>query len=153
MKKFVALLLASVLMVTSGCGTWWSNFKADPVAQTTSVINTAQTIVQIAQAIFWQLKPFLAAEKQPVAQAKFDAAVTAVFKAEGALQSAVQAAVEIKSSSPDLTKVFADLAAAVLNLQAVVAEIKSLAGSTGAGVGGQDELAFHVNLLTAQTRK
>ena len=124
--KFVAVPLLAVMLTTSGCSTWWSNFKKDPVAQTETLIQSVQVILSIATVTFASVKAALPADKQPIAQAKFDEAVLTVNAAIDALHASIRTAADLQQSKPDFSKVVADLMAAVTSLQAVVDEFKVL---------------------------
>jgi hypothetical protein len=125
-SKFVAVPLLAVMLTTAGCSTWWSNFKKDPVAQTETLIQSVQVILSVATVTFASVKGALPADKQVVAQAKFDEAILTVNKTIDALHAAIQTAADLQESKPDFSKVVADLMAAVVGLQAVVDEFKVL---------------------------
>jgi hypothetical protein len=140
LSKFVAVSLIATTLTTVGCSTWWSNFKKDPVAQTETLIQSVQVILSIATVTFASVKAALPADKQPIAQVKFDEAVLAVNGAIDALHASIRAAADLQESKPDFSKVVADLMTAVAGLQAVVDEFKVLmtaspspATSTSAG--------------------
>ncbi len=122
--KFTAVALIVPVLSLTSCSTWWSNFQKDPVAQTESLIQSIGTILSIAHVVFGSIKPALPADKQAIAQAKFDESVLAVNAATDALQASVQTAADLKQSNPDFSKVIADLLAAVQALQTVIDEFK-----------------------------
>jgi len=126
LSKFVAVPLLTAMLTTSGCSTWWSNFKKDPVAQTETLIQSVEVILSVAAVTFTSVKSALPADKQVVAQAKFDDAVLTVNKAIDAVNAAIQTAADLQQSKPDFSKVVADLMSAVSSLQAVVDEFKIL---------------------------
>ncbi len=129
MRKFLSLLLVSAMLALSltGCGSaWWSNMKKDPITQVNSVIQTTQIILAMSDVVFQQVKVNLPADKQIVAQQKYDAAVIAVTKSLVSIRDFLQTAADAKQENPDMTKVLADLRSAVENLQAVVNEVRGL---------------------------
>ena len=138
--KLVAVSLIATTLATAGCSTWWSNFKKDPVAQTETLIQSVQVILSVATVTFASVKGALPADKQPIAQAKFDEAVLAVNGTIDTLNAAIRTAADLQQSRPDFGKVVADLMAAVSSLQTVIDEFKMLmatapspATSTSAG--------------------
>lgn len=149
----ILLVLNGTAAATSGCATWWSNFKSDPVAQTQSILSTIQTIVSVATMVFGQVKPALSPEDQVAAQEAFDKAVLAVQHSEGLIQQAVQTAADQKTKL-DLTALLADAGKAVDQLQAMIAALKAKApGKAGASpiVQAQsDELSQQVGLMHRQ---
>ena len=122
--KLVAVSLIATTLATAGCSTWWSNFKKDPVAQTETLIQSVQVILSVATVTFASVKGALPADKQPIAQAKFDEAVLAVNGAIDTLNAAIRTAADLQQSKPDFGKVVADLMAAVSSLQTVIDEFK-----------------------------
>lgn len=125
MRKFLVALMFCGLM--TGCTpTWFQDFKSDPVQQTEIVLNKAASIQQIAIVVFGQLKPLLPADKQAVFQKKFDGSIVALNKAMDAVRAAVRAAAEAQVEKPDLTKVIADVVAAVEAVKAVIEEVRGL---------------------------
>ena len=124
--KLVAVSLIATTLATAGCSTWWSNFKKDPVAQTETLIQSVQVILSVATVTFASVKGALPADKQPIAQAKFDEAVLAVNGAIDTLNAAIRTAADLQQSKPDFGKVVADLMSAVSSLQAVIDEFKVL---------------------------
>lgn len=132
------------LTTLTGCATWWSNFKKDPVAQTQTFIRSIDTILSIATVVFGEVKPQLPPAVQPTAQVKFDAAVLAVHRSVDAIQSTVQTAADAQQDKPNLTKLIADATKAVQDVQAVIDSYKALAASsqTGAGHGTQPSAGY-----------
>ena len=129
MRKQLSILFASLMMVftVSGCGSaWWQNFKSDPVAQTNSVIQSTQIVLALADVVFQQVKVNIPAAKQELAQQKYDSAVVVATKALTAVRDFIQTAADAKQDKPDLTKVIADLKAAVEGVQAVINEVRGL---------------------------
>lgn len=149
----ILLVLSGTTAATSGCATWWSNFKADPVAQTQSILSTIQTIVSVATMVFGQVKPALSAEDQQIAQEAFDKAVLAVQHSEGLIQQAVQTAADQKEKL-DLTALLADAGKAVDQLQAMIAALKAKApgkvGTSPIVQAQSDELGQQVGLMHRQ---
>jgi hypothetical protein len=149
-KLISIALIVPVLSLTS-CSTWWSNFKKDPVAQTETLIQSVQVILSVATVTFASVKGALPADKQPIAQAKFDEAVLAVNGAIDALHASIQTAADLQQSKPDFSKVVADLMAAVQGLQAVVDEFKVLMqASPVAAASAQPAASGSPVKLTAQ---
>jgi hypothetical protein len=129
MRKQISILLASLMMVftCTGCGSaWWQNFKTDPVAQTNSIIQSTQVVLALADVVFQQVKSNIPTDKQALVQQKYDSAVVVVTKSLTAVRDFIQTAADAKQDKPDLTKVIADLKAAVEGVQAVINEAKSL---------------------------
>lgn len=149
MRKQLSILLASLMMVfaVSGCGSaWWQNFKSDPVAQTNSVIQSTQIVLALADVVFQQVKVNIPADKQALAQQKYDSAVIIATKALTAVRDFIVTAADAKQDNPDLTKVLADLKAAVEGVQAVINEVRGLvsvpvAVPPPAGVAGAPAVA------------
>jgi len=125
MRKFFVALTFCGLM--TGCSpTWFQDFKTDPVKQTDIVLNSAASIERIANVVFSQLVPMLPADKQAIFQAKFDGSVVALNKAMDSVRSAVKAAANAQVENPDLSKVIADVVAAVNDIKSVVEEVRGL---------------------------
>jgi hypothetical protein len=125
MRKILVALTFCGLM--TGCSpTWFQDFKTDPVKQTDIVLNSAASIERIANVVFGQLVPMLPADKQAIFQAKFDGSVVALNKAMDAVRSAVKAAANAQVENPDLSKVIADVLAAVNDIKSVVEEVRGL---------------------------
>lgn len=121
------LLVLSVCGLMAGCSpTWFQDFKTDPVTQTDNLLNSVASIQQVAIVVFGQLKPFLPANHQPTFQSKFDGSLVALNKAMAAVRSAVRAAAEAKEPNPDLSKVIADVVAAVEGIKGVIDEVRTL---------------------------
>jgi hypothetical protein len=116
-----------MIFTCTGCGSaWWQNFKTDPVAQTNSIIQSTQVVLALADVVFQQVKSNIPVDKQVVVQQKYDSAVVIVTKALTAVRDFIQTAADAKQDKPDLTKVIADLKAAVEGVQAVINEARSL---------------------------
>jgi hypothetical protein len=116
-----------VFFTCTGCGSaWWQNFKTDPVAQTNSIIQSTQVVQALADVVFQQVKSNIPADKQVLIQQKYDSAVVIVEKSLTAVRDLIQTAADAKQDKPDLTKVLADLKAAVEGVQAVINEARSL---------------------------
>jgi len=149
MRKQLSILLASLMMVftVAGCGSaWWQNFKSDPVAQTNSVIQSTQIVLALADVVFQQVKVNIPAAKQELAQQKYDSAVVIASKALTAVRDFIVTAADAKQDKPDMTKVIADLKAAVEGVQAVINEVRSMvsvpvAVPPPAGVAGAPAVA------------
>ena len=135
--KFTAVALIVPVLSLTSCSTWWSNFQKDPVAQTETLIQSVNAILSVAAVTFASVKAALPADKQAVAQAKFDEAVLTVNKTIDTLNAALRAAADLKQSKPDFSKVVADLMAAVQGLQGVVDEFKILMQSSPVPAGSQ----------------
>ena len=157
MRKQLSILLASLMMVftVAGCGSaWWQNFKSDPVAQTNSIIQSTQIVLALADVVFQQVKVNIPADKQVLAQQKYDSAVVIATKALTAVRDFIQTAADAKQDKPDMTKVIADLKAAVEGVQAVINEIRSLVSVHVAvplpvGVAGAPAIAVAAPALAA----
>lgn len=116
-----------MVFTVSGCDSaWWQNFKSDPVAQTNSVIQSTQIVLALADVVFQQVKVNIPADKQALAQQKYDNAVVIATKALTAVRDFIVTAADAKQDNPDMTKVLADLKAAVGGVQAVINEIRSM---------------------------
>jgi hypothetical protein len=128
MKKLGYIFLSVMLALTlTGCGTaWWTNFKGNPVVQVNSVIQGTQVVLAMADVVFQQVKTNLPADKQEVAQQKYDSAVIIVTKSLMSVRDALQTAADAKQDNPDLTKVLTDLKLAVSGVQAVINEFRAL---------------------------
>lgn len=146
MRKILSLLLFAMMTLTmTGCGSaWWTNFKKDPIAQTNAVIQSTQVVLAMANVVFQQVKVNLPVDKQVIAQKKYDAATLMVTRSLLAVRDALQTAADLKQDNPDMTKVLADLGAAVAGLQAVIDEFKNLVSAplqASAGVAGAPPVA------------
>lgn len=129
MRKQLIIFLASLMMIftVAGCGSaWWQNFKSDPVAQTNSVIQSTQIVLALSDVVFQQVKFNIPANKQAIAQQKYDSAVIIATKALTSVRDFLQTAADAKQDKPDMTKVIADLKAAVEGVQAVINEVRSM---------------------------
>jgi hypothetical protein len=125
MRKFLVPLAFCALM--TGCSpTWFQDFKSDPVKQTDTVLNSAASIEQVAIVVFNQLKPMLPADKQAEFQSKFDGSIVALNKAMDAVRAAVKTAADAQVEHPDMTKVIADVVAAVDTVKSVIEDVHTL---------------------------
>lgn len=157
-KKLFAIFTLCLATSLGGCATasmWWQNLKDNPAAQVQATLASVEIIKTAATATFESIKMQLPVEKQATAEADFQKAMLTVSKAESALLSAVDAAVEAKESHPDFTQVFADLTSAVNSVQQIIALYKTAIPATPAMVGaakggapeGYDELTKQVTAL------
>ena len=135
-RLIVLAFLAFTSLSLTACGSWWSNFKSDPVAQVQTFQQSVQVALNIAQGVWNTLKPLLKPELQAAAQAKYDAGVLVVNKALYALNDAVNVAVETQQAHPDFLKLMADVSDAVAQVIAIVDEFKTMQVAQVAGDGG-----------------
>jgi uncharacterized lipoprotein YmbA len=149
MRKKFSMLLVSLMMIfaVSGCGSsWWQNFKSDPVAQTNAVIQSTQIVLALADVVFQQVKVNIPADKQVVVQQKYDSAVVIATRSLISVRDFLQTAADAKQDKPDMSKVLADLKAAVEGVQAVINEVRSMASvptpaAVSTGVAGAPTVA------------
>lgn len=157
MRKKLSIFLASLMMVfaVAGCGSaWWQNFKSDPVAQTNSIIQSTQIVLALADVVFQQVKVNLPADKQVLAQQKYDNAVVIATKSLTSVRDFLQTAADAKQDKPDMTKVIADLKAAVEGVQAVINEVRSMVSTpipvaVAVGVAGAPSITSSPLVATA----
>ena len=76
-----ALVLATTIVTPSlsGCTAatnWWTSFKADPAAQAAQIFSTVQTIINVAELVFGQVKPGNAASRRIFEALGFEEAAT-----------------------------------------------------------------------------
>lgn len=156
-KILAATLIGSIALTTPACASWWTAFKADPAAQTASILNTVQTVLSVASLVFGQVKPYLPAETQADAQDGFDRAVLAVQHSSRLLQQAVQTAAD-QGKKLDISALIADVTKSVDDLQALINAFKGKqTGKAGAAAlaqqdQSQDELGQNVKLLHEQVQ-
>lgn len=127
MRKFIsALLIAVMLIMTPGCGAWWSNFKNDPIAQVQSIISTLETVVTIATVIFGEVKPLLPEAKREEVQARFTRAVLAVEAAKRALRDGLSAAEAAHEDPPNISGAVQNALKSAEDLRALVRELQNM---------------------------
>lgn len=119
MFQFISAMLMAVVLTTTGCATWWSNFKADPVAQVQSVISALETVVTISTVIFSEVKPLIPEAKRDAVQTRFSAAILAVEAAKRMIRDAL-AVSEAAHQDP------ADLSAAITNAIKAADDLRTL---------------------------
>lgn len=127
MRKLIAsLLIASMLVMSSGCATWWSNFKKDPVAQVQSVISTLETVVTIATVIFGEVKPLLPEAKREDAQQRFTRAVLAVEAAKRTLRDGLSTAEAAQEDPPNISGAIQSALKSAEDLRTLVRELQNM---------------------------
>ena len=146
-KKNIAtgLLIVSMLMAALGlqaCNSaWWQNFTNNPVAEVQAFEQSVQVVLNIAEASWATIEPFLPANVQAQAQAAYSAAVVVVNKAIVALNDAVQAAIAAQGPAPDFTAVMQAVSDAIAQVVAIINQFKTQVPPTGpAHVAGIDDL-------------
>jgi hypothetical protein len=165
MRSKLQAAVASVLLATvtpvigfsvTGCATWISNFKKDPIGQIQNVIQIVQTIISAGTIVFGEVKTALPADEQAKAQADWDAAILKVNGTVAALQAAVQVAVDAKQPNPNLSQLVTDLVKAIDELQTVISLYNSHLSASGklaakAPPKGYDLFLQQVALLKKQS--
>lgn len=120
-----AFVLALTLSFVGCGGSWWQNWKNNPVAQVQTFEQSARTVLAIADVSWNSVKPYLPAEVLIKAQPRYDQAVLAVNKALVLLDDAVQVAVETQNPHPDFSKLIAAVSDAVTQVVAIINEFKT----------------------------
>jgi hypothetical protein len=128
--------LVGLAVGLTGCAGWWEAFKKNPAAQTESIIQTVSTILQVATTVFGGIKPHLPADKQDIAQQKFDQAMVAAQHSIETVRAAVHAAAEAQQDNPDFSKLIAEMTKAVEGIQKLVDDFRALAGASKPGLVG-----------------
>lgn len=127
MRKFIASLLVAIMLVTtSGCATWWSNFKKDPVAQVQSIISALETVVTIATVIFGEVKPLVPEAKREDVQQRFTRAVLAVEASKRALRDGLATAEAAHEDPPNIGGAIQSALKSAEDLRALVRELQNM---------------------------
>jgi len=131
MKTLIALLLSVSMVVSTGCGSWLSNFEKDPVAQTNSILGTIETIISVATLIFGDAKPLLPVDQQAKAQADFNVLILNANRVKQEAQDLLVIAKDTSNEHPDLSKVVTDSVKAVQDLKVFLAGLQASVGRQG----------------------
>jgi hypothetical protein len=118
--------MVAVVLSTTGCATWWSNFKKDPIAQVQSIISTLETVVTIATVIFGEVKPALPEAKREEAQRRFTNAVLAVEAAKRALRDGLATAEAAHEDPPNVAGAIQGALKSAEDLRTLVRELQAM---------------------------
>ena len=154
MPRFlVALLVAVMLVMGTGCGSYWSNLKKDPVTQVSTTLSTLDSVITIASVIFGEVKPLLPEGKRNSIQQRFSHAVLGVEAAKRALREGLEVAKEANDESPNFVKLMQDALQAANELRTLVREMQQMvkmdapSGSAAAPPAEPDDLDAAVESL------
>jgi hypothetical protein len=121
-----AFVLTLALALLPGCSsTWLNNFANDPSAQVATVEGIVSNVVQISGIVFASIKANLPVAQQAQAQADYNKAVVAVNNTMALAETAVQIAVDSKSSTVNVSQLITDVMTAVSQLQTFIDGLKS----------------------------
>ncbi len=131
MKKTIIALSVSLVCVLGlgavGCGSsWLANFKSNPVAVAQQYEQTAEVVLQQAEAAWPIVLGFLPADKQAVAQTAFNDAVFSVNHAMTILNDAIQVAVDTGNAHPDFSAAMASISDAVAQVISIVKQFEGV---------------------------
>lgn len=148
MRKFISFLLIAIMLSTTGCGAWWSNFKKDPVTQVQSIISTLETVVTIATMVFGEVKPYVPEAQRASVQDRFSHGVLAVENAKRALRDGLDAAAAAHQDPPNLAEASQSALKAAEDLRALVRELQGMV-RTSAPAGSVAALPAQPDALDA----
>lgn len=126
MRKLVASLLIAIMLATTGCGAWWSNFKKDPVAQVQSIISALETVVTIATVVFGEVKPLIPEAKREDVQHRFTHAVLAVEASKRALRDGLSTAEAAREDPPNIGGAIQAALKSAEDLRTLVRELQNM---------------------------
>jgi hypothetical protein len=151
MKKTMLRMVLLTTLVLSGAGcsaSAWQNFKNDPVAQLQSDFTYVSNALGIAQSIWGALSPLLSTvvvNGQPIeatADLVFSQAVTTLQHTLKVGQDALASAVAAGLPQPDLNAIFAPIADALAQVEAVIAQYAGYAHGSGLKGAGPSSSAL-----------
>jgi hypothetical protein len=145
-KGLLSVSLFTVLM-TTGCTSWINQFKDNPALFVQQLQSDTNIIVAGLTATFNAIVVLLPAEKQADITKKWYASVAALNDTEAAINLAIHVAQEAGNKNPDITGMVTDIVNAVMKIQDVVNEIKTIIATTPEGQAKVQKMQTKVDQL------
>ena len=145
-KGLLSVGLFTVLM-TTGCSSWINQFKDNPALFVQQLESDTNIIVAGLTATFNAVVVLIPADKQADITKKWYTSVTALNDAEAAVNLAIHVAQEAGNKNPDITGMVTDIVNAVIKIQDVVNEIKTIISSTPEGQAKVQKMQTRVDQL------
>jgi hypothetical protein len=133
---FALFLTVSVLPATTSCAAgWWQSITSNPAGAIQTFLTYVIGFLQSVSTIWGMIFPLIPASAQQAAQTAWNNAIVTVQQSVAILEDAVRAAAAAQQSTPDFSKLIANIQAAVASLMAIITQWQTN-GATPSGDAG-----------------
>lgn len=156
-RKIAAAMVLGLALTSTGCASFWKEFRENPVQKSQTLIQQAQVVQNMAVRVFEEVMKMLPPEKQAIARPKFERAIFTVDHSIGVLNSALTVAAEMGKDTPDIWVAIAALQKAVADVMAIIEEYRGQPVAGTVGVSASDasyiDLKYQVDVLNRLSPK